>query len=252
MTTKPKRGPRKGGAPRPTISDKVRMFCKEYLIDFNGAQAAIRAGYSARSARETAYDLLHKPAVIELLQHEMSKRAQRTEITADKVLQDLWAIAQADARELIELRRTCCRYCWGKGFRYQRTAGEMERDREAWEQLSQKDRRGREFDEKGGAGYHAKRDPNPECTECFGDGVESVFAHDTRKLGPEAARLFAGIKQTRDGMEIKTHDQRAALLDVGKHLGMFRERLEHSGPDGAPLPPAQIVPVFNITLTEGE
>lgn len=36
---------------------------------------------------------------------------------------------------------------------------------------------------------------------------------------------------------------------LGKHLKMFTDKLEHTGPDGKPLPPAQIVPVFNITLT---
>lgn len=233
------------------LTAKQQAFVREYLVDLCATAAARRAGYSARTAKEQAAELMRKPQIAEAITEAQKARADRTEITADNVLRDLWAIAQADARELVELRRTCCRYCWGAGFRYQRTAGELERDREAWEALDDKAkaRLGGVFDEKGGPGYHAKRDPNPECPECFGDGREEVFVHDTRKLSPTARRLFAGIKQTKDGLEIKTLAQDTALVTVGKHLGMFRERVEHSGPDGKPLPAATVAPVFNVQLT---
>ena len=231
-----------------TLTPRQQAFVREYLVDLNATQAATRAGYSARTANEQGARLLAHVSVRSAVDKAMQKRAQRVEATADEVLRDLWAIAKADPRELIELRRCCCRYCWGLDFKYQRTAGELERDREAFNALADKDRArmGGVFNEKGGAGYNAKRPPHEDCPECFGDGVESVHAHDSRKLSPGAARLYAGVKQTKEGLEIKMHAQDAALVHVGKHLGMFKDRLEHSGPDGKPL--QALPPVLNVTI----
>ena len=50
------------------------------------------------------------------------------------------------------------------------------------------------------------------------------FAHDTRNLSPKAKALYAGVRATKDGQEVKTHDQMAALVNVAKHLGMFTEQ----------------------------
>ena len=51
----------------------------------------------------------------------MEERAERTGIAADHVVQRLWAIASADPDELIEHRRVCCRHCYGRKHRYERT-----------------------------------------------------------------------------------------------------------------------------------
>ncbi|RID91195.1 terminase small subunit [Gemmobacter lutimaris] len=50
------------GAKRP-LNDKQRAFAKEYLIDLNATQAAIRAGYSERTAGQIGYELLKKPEI---------------------------------------------------------------------------------------------------------------------------------------------------------------------------------------------
>ena len=62
------------------------MFCEEYLIDLNATQAAIRAGYSKKTASVTACENLTKPNVQEYLQELQAARSERTEITADYVL----------------------------------------------------------------------------------------------------------------------------------------------------------------------
>ena len=236
------------------LTQKEERFIAEYLIDGNATRSVEAAGYSTKWPQKMGSDMLKKQHIQAALEAAQKKIAKKLDIKAEQVLQDLWTIAQADARELIELRRTCCRYCWGENFRYQRTEGEMEQAREAWAAMAPKQRAaaGGNFNEKGGTGYNAKLDPNEHCPECFGDGVENVHAKDSRKLSAAAARLYAGVKQTKDGLEIKMHDQKAALIDVGKHLGMFRDRLEHSGPNGEPLPTAQVVPVFNITVAKGK
>lgn len=208
------------------MTPKQEAFVMEYLIDLNATQACIRAGYSEKTAGRIGAENLQKPVIQAEIALAMAARAKRTLISADDVVRDLQTIAQADARELTEFRRLCCRYCFGAGFRYQRTAGEMETDREKWELLPAKRRAGKQFDEKGGIGYHGKKEPNRSCPECFGDGVGNVHINDTRKLSPAAARLFAGVKRTKDGLEVMTRDQDNALINVGRHLGVFKDRLE--------------------------
>jgi phage terminase small subunit len=206
-------------------------FVQEYLLDLNATQAAIRAGYSAKTAKVIGSENLTKPDIAAAIGSAQQKRAERVQISADSVLRELQTIAAADPRELVEFRRVCCRHCWGKGFRYQRTAGEMERDMESHSaRCVELEEAGKPtlppFDDKGGIGFTPKRDPNQKCPECFGDGVGETFVHDTRKLGPGAARLLAGIKQTREGMEIKMLSQDDALVNLGRHLGIFTDKLQ--------------------------
>ena len=232
---------------------RADVFVREYLIDLNGRQAAIRAGYSPGSARQTASELLATPEVQESLTKAMVERAKRTGIDADQVLQRYWNIATADASELTELHRACCRYCWGTRNRYQYTPREMEEAR-AGHDLLQKAAEGKAkpFDERGGIGFNPKKDPNPACPECFGDGEERVFAKDTRDLSPQARQLYAGVKTTQHGLEIKTHDQLSALQQVGRHLGMFKEKVELTGKDGKDLDMGVVVLPPRAKPGEGE
>lgn len=217
------------------LTPKEEMFCKEYLVDLNGTQAAIRAGYSARSAKQRAYLLLEMPRICDRINELMRARAARVETSADEVLRELLAVMRADATAITEYRRTCCRYCYGTSNRYQRTRGEMERDREAHAKLS-RDRidEGKPpldaFDEKGGTGWDPRRDPNQECEECFGEGHGRVRIRDTRTLVGDARRLFDGIKQGKDGIEAKIRDRTKPAELVGRHLGMWNDKLELSRP----------------------
>ena len=71
----------------------------------------------------------------------------------------------------------------------------------------------------------------PDCPECFGDGISVAFMTDTRLLSPAARKLYAGTRKTKDGVEVKVHDQVAARLHLGKHLGLFVDKteVEHKG-----------------------
>lgn len=156
--------------------------------------------------------------------------AEKVELTVSGVLMELWRVATADPRELIDYRIGCCRHCWGKGFRYQETPAQ----REARQAQFFKDAAAAvdtpreadflEFDDKGGIGFDARKAPNPDCPECFGEGEGQARLKDTRTLTPAARALYAGVKVTKDGFEVKTHDKGAALTKVGQHLGMFVER----------------------------
>lgn len=70
------------------LTAKQALFAKEYIVDFNATQAAIRAGYSEKTAMEQGYQLLQKTSVIAAIKEEQDKRSQRTEITADMVLKE--------------------------------------------------------------------------------------------------------------------------------------------------------------------
>lgn len=71
------------------LNEKQKKFCEEYLIDFNGAQAAIRAGYSKNSARNIASENLTKPNIQIYLQQLIENRNKETKLTQEQVVADI-------------------------------------------------------------------------------------------------------------------------------------------------------------------
>jgi phage terminase small subunit len=65
--------------------------------------------------------------------------------------------------------------------------------------------------------------------------ANGVAMIDSSELDDQTAAAIAEVAQTRDGIKIKFHDKRAALMDIGRHLGMFKERVEMTGKDSGPL-----------------
>lgn len=226
---------KKAGKPKAAIyAARLDLFVQEYLkANFNGTKAAIACGYSPISARFQACELLAQADVQERIEAAIKERAARVAIDADDVLKRMHAVATADARELTEIYHCCCRYCWGKDNRYQFTPREMA-DAKREHELAEIEAAGEEkkvapFDEAGGIGFDPRRDPNQQCPECFGRGEDVVVFKDTRDLSPGARLLYAGVKTTQHGMEIKTHDQMSMLVNVGKHLGMFEKKVTVKG-----------------------
>lgn len=84
-----------GRKPR-QITPRQARFVQEYLLDVNGTQAAIRAGYSAKSADRIAIELLRNPEVAREISERQARREQRTEIKADTVLAELLRLARVD------------------------------------------------------------------------------------------------------------------------------------------------------------
>jgi len=217
--------------PEPSLTPKQQAFVTEYLIDLNATQAAIRAGYSAATAQEQGSRLLSNAKVAVAIDAGKIERANRNKATAEWVIEEFRKIAAADPNELIEHRRRCCRHCWGVGFRYQSTAQELATARRAHEQQRIESVAGSgedpgEFDAQGGDGFDHRREPNPACTECLGEGVGDVMPKDTRKLSPEGRALYAGVKVTKDGIEIKTHSREKALEMLGRHFSLFNDKLD--------------------------
>ena len=71
------------------LNEKQQRFVDEYLIDLNATQAAIRAGYSQKTAGSQAFDLLKKPEVQEALDKARKAREERTEVTQDWVVHEM-------------------------------------------------------------------------------------------------------------------------------------------------------------------
>ncbi len=75
------------------LTPKQREFVTQYLVDMNATAAAIRAGYSAKSAKHIASELMQKPHVAAAIAAEMEKREQRTHVSVDRVVAELAKIA---------------------------------------------------------------------------------------------------------------------------------------------------------------
>lgn len=78
------------------LTEKQKRFCEEYLIDLNATQSYLRAGYKAKSneiARVESHKLLTKPNIQQYIEELREEQSKRTEITADKVLEELGSVA---------------------------------------------------------------------------------------------------------------------------------------------------------------
>lgn len=71
------------------MTPKQQRFVDEYLIDLNATQAAIRAGYSEKTARQVGAENLSKPDIAAAIEAQAQERSQRTKIDADMVLQGI-------------------------------------------------------------------------------------------------------------------------------------------------------------------
>lgn len=101
------------------MTPRQARFVEEYLVDLNGTQAAIRAGYSEKTANEQATRLLAKAHIQEAVQAGQRERSARTGVTADRVIQELARIAFADPRKVM---------MWGPGGVVLRESSELSDD----------------------------------------------------------------------------------------------------------------------------
>jgi phage terminase small subunit len=74
------------------LTPKERLFVAEYLVDKDATNAYRRAGYAAKSAKQSAHIMLKKPHIRDAVQAALQKQEERTLITADQVLLDIKAI----------------------------------------------------------------------------------------------------------------------------------------------------------------
>lgn len=82
------------------LTDKQEMFCREYLLDLNATQAAIRAGYSEKTARFIGTENLSKPNIQDRISELMQRRNEEADINARYVLDRLLAIDRMDVLDI--------------------------------------------------------------------------------------------------------------------------------------------------------
>lgn len=84
-----------------TMTDKQKRFCDEYLIDLNATQAAIRAGYSKKTANRIATENLSKPVIKEYIKQRMAEKESALIADQDEVLKYLTSVLRGETQSEI-------------------------------------------------------------------------------------------------------------------------------------------------------
>lgn len=168
---------------RKKLTVKQSAFVDEYVVDFNGTQAAIRAGYVKNGAGVTAVRLLTDPKITVEIRVALDARSKRIAVTQDRIILELARIAFSDLSNIVE---------WGPDGVVLRAIGDLTEDQTRTVQM-----------------------------------VKSKVMTRYGKDGDEFSTVETQIKQ---------HDKLRALDMLCRCHGMYIDKLEHSGPDGGPIP----------------
>jgi phage terminase small subunit len=158
-----------------SLTPKQERFVAEYLIDLNATQAAIRAGYSEKTAAAIGSENLTKPEIAAAIADGRAKLASKAEVTAERVISELAKLGFANMADYMRAATN--------GDPYFDFAG-LTRDQAA--------------------------------------ALQEVTVEDFVDGRGDDAR---DVKRVR----FKLADKRAALVDLGRHLGIFKDKVEHSG-----------------------
>jgi phage terminase small subunit len=85
------------------LTPKQQLFVREYLVDLNATQAAIRAGYAEHTAQQMGSENLSKPVIADAIAVEQAKRLKRVEIEADWVLQAVARRAKTGMSKFVKI-----------------------------------------------------------------------------------------------------------------------------------------------------
>jgi phage terminase small subunit len=192
---------------------------------FKAAGYAVPEGATDTEIRSKVGTVASNPFVKARIQQLRNKAAGPAVLSASKVLKRWEEIAFADPREIMQYRRVNCRYCRGIDHQYQWVEGVY------WEAYATAlDACGKGVEtaypnDAGGFGFDGTLEPVDGCPYCFGIGEGIAHFADVRTLVGPARRLYAGVKVTKNGIEVLTHSQERALENIAKHLGMFTENV---------------------------
>lgn len=167
--------------PETTRNARRRAFVGEYLKDLNGTQAAIRAGYSPRTAAQQAADLLTDPNVSAAVERGKAQRLSRINMTQDDVLQEMAHLANARLEHFV--------------------IGD---------------------------------DGQVELAEGAPDGAMAAIKSIKKKTRLHYDKEGALTHKTYD-VEVTLWDKPGTLKLMGKHVGLFPDKVELTGKDGGPI-----------------
>jgi phage terminase small subunit len=233
--------------PDAALTAKQQDFVRNY-IDCRNALKAYRWSYDchgmqpATVAAESSKMLAH-PGVKAAIAALMVRATEPIAFVAEDWLRHNVEIATADPNDLIRSVRVCCRHCHGLDGAWQwRTHAEyLGAVNEAFRYAAaHPDDDVTPPTDEGGYGFDKTRPPNADCQACDGIGEFDVFIADSGKLQGAARRLYAGLKQGRDGITILMRDQDKALSEISKYFGLTNlTRHEIAGKNGGPIITAQ-------------
>jgi phage terminase small subunit len=161
------------------LTEKQRSFIEEYLVDLNATQAALRAGYSEKTAYSQGQRLLKNVEIQDIIQERMKERSKRTEVTSDRVVEELAKIAFSDLKDFVH------------------------------------------WDENGVTILDSEHVDGSVLAE-----ISETTNIQTFPNGGESERIQK---------KVKPHDKMKALEMLGKHLGMFKETVQHEGKLGVTI-----------------
>ncbi|MCH7333470.1 terminase small subunit [Acinetobacter modestus] len=163
------------------LRGKQQRFVDEYLVDRNATQAAIRAGYSAKTAYSIGEENLRKPEVKKAIEIGEAEIAERTKITQDMVIKELAKIGFSNMLDYINVTE-------------------------------------------GG-------DPVTDFSALTRDQAAAISEITVEEYTEGRGEDARNVKRTK----FKLSEKRSALVDIGKHLGMFKEHVVHSNDPENPL-----------------
>jgi len=85
------------------LTPKQQCFVEEYLVDLNATRAAIRAGYSSKTARQAGAENLSKPDIQTAVAKAQSERSERTRVRQDQVIEELARVAFSDISAFVDM-----------------------------------------------------------------------------------------------------------------------------------------------------
>lgn len=159
-----------------SFTEKQKRFCEEYVVDLNATQAAIRAGYSKRSAKVLAVAALTKVNVQNYIAELQSDIQERNKLKGDDVVQELKALGYWNIQDFID-------------------EGNVIKD--------------------------ITKLPRELTKSVVGIKTKTVYLPNPDGSGPPIEEITT---------ELKMVDKRAALVDLGKHLGIFEKDNRQKAP----------------------
>lgn len=211
------------------LTAKEEAFVRA-VVQGDGYSVAYSRAYNTENFKpqtlwSRAHELAKRPDVAAAIRLGQDQASQAAVFDAAAVLRDWVMIATADPSELSRTRKVCCRHCHGVGGAYQW------RDLNEWLKASQRaaEQATEALGTEGGFGFKGNREPNPDCEACDGEGRTETWVADIHKVSASARKLYAGLKQTKDGIQILTRDQDGALKLIAQHFGLLTQKVQHSG-----------------------
>lgn len=214
------------------LDEKEKLFVHEYLQDFNASRASKIVGY------KYPISLKNLPNCYEVVKKLVAYRCHQLALNPNQVL-NLWAQMIAwDANELSRMWVHCCPVCWAQNVPAQSTITAIYQERLKWEDNESKleatveGYRARPFPEDKYEEWDKRKEPNPDCPNCHGNGFSEVVYGDTKNLSPIGKIMYNGVTVGKGGVNFILMSKENALKNLATALELFREKQDEQETGG--------------------